>query len=127
MSTTLSRKTLATIFTAQLSYLLFSREAVGYCRNPPSPVAGAKYDAKLAALAAFLDDARLFGRILNRARLRLPEESREDGIVGEGIAVKEIHGALARGAKNTRMRPFSMELTNRTGWTKDQSFGLLGL
>lgn len=127
------RMTVYPVFSAQLSYLLFSKSAISLCRNPPSITAGAQYDAKLAVLAAFLDDARLFGRVANRSRLRLKESMRIKGIIGDA---GKVFTGLVKGIRNTKFRPYSLELerenvesyAGRSGiYGSDSSFGLLGI
>ncbi|GAA5845904.1 hypothetical protein JCM5353_008417 [Sporobolomyces roseus] len=101
-----SRKAVTPLFAAHLSWLLYAPEAVKFSRKPPSAEAGAFYDAKVAALAAFLDDARLMGRVANRGRLRLPLDARAEGLMHDGRSVREIHFRLIQGTANTQLRPW---------------------
>ncbi|GAA5861421.1 hypothetical protein JCM3774_000243 [Rhodotorula dairenensis] len=96
------------LLNSHLSYLLFSEEAIEFSRHPPSALAGAHYDAKVAALAAFLDDAQLVGRVANRARLRLPHRYRAEGLLDPAREVRDIHYRLLHGLTNTRLRPYNM-------------------
>lgn len=96
------------LLNSHLSYLLFSEEAIEFSRHPPSALDGAHYDAKVAALAAFLDDAQLIGRVANRARLRLPHRYRAEGLLDPAREVREIHYRLLHGLANTRLRPYNM-------------------
>lgn len=97
------------MFISHLSYLLYAPPAVAICRHPDSPPAGAAYDAKVASLAAFLDDARLLGRVANRARLRLPPRLRtHDGLMESSEDVREVHWRLVQGLANVRLRPYSL-------------------
>lgn len=105
---TISRKTLQSMFSAHLSFLLFSPEALDLSRDPPSAQVGAFYDARIAALAAFLDDARLVGRVANRARLRLPSAAREAGLFGDSDLVRSVHPMLVHGLANIQFRPYSL-------------------
>ncbi|GEM06189.1 hypothetical protein Rt10032_c01g0206 [Rhodotorula toruloides] len=103
-----SRKAITPMVNSHLSFLLFAPEALDFAQSPPSPDDGAFYDAKVAALAAFLDDARLVNRVANRARLRLPSEMRAEGLMHPGGAVREIHFRLIQGLYNTKVRPYNM-------------------
>ncbi|BGP04599.1 hypothetical protein JCM10049v2_000401 [Rhodotorula toruloides] len=103
-----SRKAITPMVNSHLSYLLFAPEALSFAQSPPSPDDGAFYDAKVAALAAFLDDVRLVNRVANRARLRLPSEMRAEGLMHPGGAVREIHFRLIQGLYNTKVRPYNM-------------------
>ncbi|KAK4055224.1 hypothetical protein OIV83_000504 [Microbotryomycetes sp. JL201] len=107
-----SRKALRPMFVAHLNYLLYHPVAVSLCRHPESPEDGAHYDAKLAALAAYLDDTRLLTRIANRARLRLPSHRRShDGLLDHGGEIREVHWRLVHGLRNIRFRPYSVLLS----------------
>ncbi|GAA5878629.1 hypothetical protein JCM1840_003533 [Sporobolomyces johnsonii] len=108
LSTAASRKAVTPVVASHLSWLLYAPAAVEFSRDPPSAEAGAYYDAKVAALAAYLDDARLLGRVANRARLRLPVEARAEGLMHEGRAVREIHFRLIQGLSNLALRPWNL-------------------
>ncbi|GAA5870484.1 hypothetical protein JCM16303_002023 [Sporobolomyces ruberrimus] len=101
-----SRKAVTPLFASHLSWLLYAPKAVEYCRKPPSAEDGAYYDAKVAGLAAFLDDPRLMGRIANRGRLRLPLDARAEGLMHDGQSVREIHFRIIQGLSNTQVRPW---------------------
>ncbi|KAL8283667.1 hypothetical protein RQP46_005462 [Phenoliferia psychrophenolica] len=103
-----SRKAVVNIFTTQLSYLLFNPTATAFSASPPSRKAGAHYDAKVAALAAFIDDARLFVRVANRARLRLSPANRLDGLLHESREIREVHYRLVQGVGRTRLVPYDL-------------------
>lgn len=104
------------MFMAHLNYLLYAPSAVAICRHPASPEVGAFYDATVAALAAFLDDALLLGRLANRARLRLPGSIRShDGLLDSSNDVREIHWRLVHGLKNVKYRPYSLALDPLAG------------
>ncbi|SCV68806.1 BQ2448_927 [Microbotryum intermedium] len=103
-----SRDTVQPMLTAHLSWLLYSPDALQHSRRPPNAASGAAYDAKIAVLAAFLDDAKLLGRVANRARLRLPEENREHGIMFVDEEVKAVHWRLIQGLAHIRFRPYSI-------------------
>ncbi|KAM0756132.1 hypothetical protein T439DRAFT_320823 [Meredithblackwellia eburnea MCA 4105] len=96
------------IFTTQLSYLLFNPVATDYSADPPSAEAGAHFDAKVAALAAFLDDARLFVRVANRARLRLSPATRAEGLLHPAQEIREVHYRLVQGVASTRLLPYNL-------------------
>lgn len=89
-----SRKAVVNMFTSQLSFLLFNPIATDYSASPPDAKAGAHYDAKVAALAAFIDDARLFVRVANRARLRLSPATRIEGLLHPSREIREVHYRL---------------------------------
>ncbi|GAA6018261.1 hypothetical protein JCM11491_005127 [Sporobolomyces phaffii] len=101
-----SRKAVTPLFASHLSWLLYAPQAVEYCRKPPSAEDGAYYDAKVAGLAAFLDDPRLVGRVANRGRLRLPLEARVEGLMHDGQSVREIHYRLIGGTSHVQARPW---------------------
>ncbi|GAA5922679.1 uncharacterized protein JCM15063_003388 [Sporobolomyces koalae] len=101
-----SRKAVTPLFASHLSWLLYAPAAVEFSRAPPSAEAGAYYDAKVAGLAAFLDDAWLMGRVANRGRLRLPLDARAEGLMHDGQAVREIHFRIIQGLANTQARPW---------------------
>ncbi|GAA5995153.1 uncharacterized protein JCM10292_004567 [Rhodotorula paludigena] len=103
-----TRQTLTPLLNQHLSWLLFSREALAFSANPPTAEAGAYYDAKVAALAAFLDDIRLVGRVANRARLRLPKGMRAEGLMDPAPEVRDVHFRLMQGLSNTKTRPWSL-------------------
>ncbi|KDE08285.1 hypothetical protein MVLG_01548 [Microbotryum lychnidis-dioicae p1A1 Lamole] len=103
-----SRDIVQPMLTAHLSWLLYSPDALQHSRRPPNAGSGAAYDAKIAVLAAFLDDAKLLGRVANRARLRLPEENREHGIMFVDEEVKAVHWRLIQGLSHVRFRPYSI-------------------
>lgn len=106
-----SRKSLQPMFVAHLNYLLYHPSAAAICRHPESPEDGAHYDARLAALAAYLDDTRLLGRIANRARLRLPSHRRShDGLLDSDGEIREVHWRLVHGLRNVKFRPYSLLL-----------------
>ncbi|GAA5857071.1 hypothetical protein JCM8547_007942 [Rhodosporidiobolus lusitaniae] len=111
-----SRIAVAPLVNSQLSWLLFAPQALDHSKLPPSPEEGAAYDAKVAALAAFLDDARLLGRVANRARLRLPSTSRAEGLMDPAAEVREIHNRLLQGFGNIKLRPFNLVDLDRTGF-----------
>ncbi len=121
------------LFTAQLAHLLFAPDATALSARPHTPEEGADYDLKVAALAAYLDDARLLGRIANRVRLRLPPPLREDGIRSEVEGARDLLGKIERGISNVRLRPWSIGLDPEAegGWLGfdevEHSFHLLGL
>lgn len=94
------------IFTTQLSFLLFSPKATAYSQDPPSAKAGAHFDAKVAALAAFVDDARLFVRAANRARLRLSPGHRLEGLLHPSREVREVHYRLIQVSLAHLLVPF---------------------
>ncbi|CEQ38852.1 SPOSA6832_00330 [Sporobolomyces salmonicolor] len=108
LSTAASRKAVTPVVASHLSWLLYAPAAVEFSRDPPSAEDGAYYDAKVAALAAYLDDARLLGRVANRARLRLPVEARAEGLMHAGRAVREIHFRLIQGLSNVALRPWNL-------------------
>lgn len=63
----------------------------------------------VGALAAYLDDALLLGRVANRARLRLPGTIRShEGLMDPATDVQEIHWRLVSGLKNVKFRPYSL-------------------
>ncbi|GAA5965491.1 hypothetical protein JCM3765_003304 [Sporobolomyces pararoseus] len=101
-----SRKAVTPLFASHLSWLLYAPKAVEYCRKPPSAEDGAYYDARVAGLAAFLDDPRLVGRVANRGRLRLPLEARAEGLMHDSQSVREIHFRLIQGLSSTQVRPW---------------------
>ena len=103
-----NRKAIINVLVAHLSHLLFSPDAIAYSRDPPSPKAGAHYDTKIAVLAAYLDDARLVGRVANRARLRLPKQSRKSGLMGGTRDVRDVHSKLVQGLAYVKFRPYSL-------------------
>lgn len=121
------------LFTAHLAYLLFAPQATALSARPHTAEEGIDYDQKVAALAAYLDDARLLGRVANRARLRLAPEFREDGIRSEADGAKDLLARLDRGLSNVRLRPWSIGLDAESeggwvGWDAvENSFALLGL
>lgn len=85
------------LFTAQLSFLLLHPYAQGVCMHPRSASEGAAYDLRVAALAAFINDAQILGRIANRSRLRLSAGD-------EGS--KMLHARLLAGLRHVKLRPF---------------------
>ena len=89
-----SRKAIVSLFTTHLSFLLFNPLATSYSAHPHSAKAGAHYDAKVAALSAFIDDARLFIRVANRARLRLSPSTRVEGLLHPSKEIREVHYRL---------------------------------
>ncbi|KAK4057592.1 hypothetical protein OIO90_001237 [Microbotryomycetes sp. JL221] len=106
-----SRKALRPMFVAHLNYLLYHPLGVSVSRHPASPEDGAHYDAKLAALSAYLDDTRLLGRIANRARLRMPSHRRNhEGLLDANGEIREVHWRLVNGLRNVRFRPYSILL-----------------
>ncbi|KAK4700029.1 hypothetical protein P7C70_g6220, partial [Phenoliferia sp. Uapishka_3] len=103
-----SRNSVVGIFTTQLSYLLFNPTATAFSAEPPSAKAGAYFDAKVAALAAFIDDARLFIRVANRARLRLHKTARIEGLLHPAKEIREVHYRLIQGVSRTRLVPYNL-------------------
>lgn len=89
------------LFTAQLSHLLLHPAARAECAGPRHVGDGAAYDLKLAALAAFANDAQILGRIANRSRLRLAEGDR---------GADALHAKLLAGLRNVKLRPFDGSL-----------------
>lgn len=78
----------------QLSFLLFAPNALARSASPATLQEGVQYDLKVATLGAFLGDGRLVGRVVNRARLRVPGS--------QGIAHIEAFAPLLRGLINAR-------------------------
>ena len=103
-----SRKAFQPLVNSHLSYLLFAPSALALSADPPNGETGATYDARVAALAAFLDDVQLVGRVANRARLRLPRGMRAEGLMDNDRAVQETHWRLLQGLRNLKMRPWSL-------------------
>ncbi|GAA5916950.1 hypothetical protein JCM8208_001655 [Rhodotorula glutinis] len=103
-----SRKAFQPLVNSHLSYLLFAPPALALSADPPNAETGATYDARVAALAAFLDDVQLVGRVANRARLRLPRGMRAEGLMDNDRAVQETHWRLLQGLRNLKMRPWSL-------------------
>ncbi|BGP12656.1 hypothetical protein JCM10213v2_000573 [Rhodosporidiobolus nylandii] len=112
-----SRKAFTPLANSHLSWLLFAPEALEFSKQPPSAEDGAFYDAKVAALAAFLDDARLVGRVANRARLRLPSSTRAEGLMDPAREVHEVHYRLLQGLTNTKIRPYNLVATDKSLFT----------
>ncbi|KAM0755479.1 hypothetical protein T439DRAFT_375834 [Meredithblackwellia eburnea MCA 4105] len=128
------RKAVNSIFTTQLSYLLFNPTATDFSANPPSAEAGAHFDAKVAALAAFIDDARLFIRVANRGRLRLSRETRQEGLLHPDREIQEVHFRLVQGVSRTRLIPYnlasdpmSQELYHSLASGRNSAFDILRL
>ncbi|GAA5972259.1 hypothetical protein JCM11641_002377 [Rhodosporidiobolus odoratus] len=113
-ATPAARKAITPLVKSHLSWLLFAPEALKHSRQPPSAEDGALYDAKVAALAAFLDDARLLGRVANRARLRLPSSTRAEGLMDPATEVREIHFRLLQGLSNLKLRPYNLVSGDRS-------------
>ncbi|GAA5891100.1 hypothetical protein JCM6882_006419 [Rhodosporidiobolus microsporus] len=111
-----SRKAVTPMLNSHLSWLLFAPQALELSRQPPSAEEGAFYDTKIAALAAFLDDARLLGRVANRARLRLPSTNRAEGLMDKSAEVRELHSRLLQGLGNVKLRPYNLLDLDRTGF-----------
>ncbi|GAA5826947.1 hypothetical protein JCM11251_002175 [Rhodosporidiobolus azoricus] len=111
-----SRKAITPTLNSHLSWLLFSPTALEFSQHPPSADEGAFFDTKIAALAAFLDDARLLGRIANRARLRLPSTNRAEGLMDKSPEVRELHSRLLQGLGNVKLRPYNLLDLDRTGF-----------
>ncbi|KPV78348.1 uncharacterized protein RHOBADRAFT_50824 [Rhodotorula graminis WP1] len=103
-----SRKAFQPLVNSHLSYLLFAPSALALSADPPDAETGAMYDARVAALAAFLDDVQLVGRVANRARLRLPRGMRAEGLMDNDRTVQETHWRLLQGLRNLKMRPWSL-------------------
>ena len=122
----ISRKSINSIFVAQLSYLLHSPDAIALSRHPDTPEIGAHHDAKIAALAAFFNDPKLLGRIANRGRLRLPRRSRPTGVVDGSDKAKEIHWRLIRGLAMVKLRPYNLISSEVASWS-EPPFDILGL
>lgn len=126
-------KVVRPLFSSHLAYLLFAPDATDRSARPHTAEEGADYDLKLAALAAYLDDARLLGRIANRARLRLPPHLREQGVRSEAEEARDLLGKVERGISNVKLRPWSIGLDPEAdggwaGWDEvEHSFQLLGL
>lgn len=85
------------LFTAQLSFLLLHPYAQGVCMHPRSAAEGAGYDLRVAALAAFINDAQILGRIANRSRLRISAADERS---------KMLHARLLAGLRHVKLRPF---------------------
>ncbi|GAA96766.1 uncharacterized protein L969DRAFT_97114 [Mixia osmundae IAM 14324] len=66
----LSSEHVHTLVASHLVALLFDHDLQELTRYPDDLGQAASYDLHLASLAAFLDDAKLLGRVSNRARLR---------------------------------------------------------
>ncbi|BGP36614.1 hypothetical protein JCM10449v2_000515 [Rhodotorula kratochvilovae] len=103
-----TRKAFTPLVNSHLSYLLFAPSALALSADPPTRDAGAVYDARVAALAAFLDDAQLVGRVANRARLRLPRGMRAEGLMDPEREVQDTHWRLLQGLRNLKVRPWSL-------------------
>ncbi|GAA6047811.1 hypothetical protein JCM3770_004654 [Rhodotorula araucariae] len=103
-----NRKAFTPLINSHLSYLLFAPSALALSADPPSRDAGAVYDARVAALAAFLDDAQLVGRVANRARLRLRRGMRAEGLMDPDREVQDTHWRLLQGLRNLKVRPWSL-------------------
>ncbi|GAA6004395.1 hypothetical protein JCM10207_000707 [Rhodosporidiobolus poonsookiae] len=114
LAKTVSRKTFTPLVNSHLSWLLFAPAAVEFSRKPWTAEDGAVYDAKVAALAAFLNDTRLLGRVANRARLRLPSTYRAEGLMDRSETVRETHYRLLQGLGNTRFRPYNLAGADRS-------------
>ncbi|GAA6036583.1 hypothetical protein JCM8097_001237 [Rhodosporidiobolus ruineniae] len=111
-----AKKAVIPMLNSLLSWLLFSPEALEFSAKPPSAEEGAFYDTKVAALAAFLDDARLLGRVANRARLRLPSANRAEGLLDPAAEVREVHSRLLQGLSNVKLRPYNLLDLDRSGF-----------
>ena len=61
---------LRSLFSHQLHALLMSPEGEEISRQPSSLAVGAGFDMKIASLAAYLDDAKLLSRVVQRHQLR---------------------------------------------------------
>lgn len=95
-----------------LAWLLHSEAGKARCTEPSSFEDASFYDVQVASLAAFLDDARLLHRVLNRSRVRHRLAPGEPQRTPEMMRNYE---RLRQGAINARVRPFSQV------WTKDDS------
>lgn len=122
----ISRKSINSIFVAQLSYLLHSPDAIALSQHPDTPDIGAHHDAKIAALAAFFNDAKLLGRIANRGRLRLPRRARPTGVSDGTEKTKEVHWRLIRGLAMVKLRPYNL-ISNVVELWSEPPFDILGL
>jgi hypothetical protein len=92
---------------AHLAHLLLDPAALELSRQPPTLEDGAMYDLKVAALASFLDDARLLGRVATRAPLRVDEDFvAEDG---KKMTRPRAHDWLAKGLANVKLRPWDSD------------------
>lgn len=112
---TATRKAITPLLTAHLAALLFSPDALEYnAHGRPKSVSAldeaAAYDARVAALAAYIDDAQLVGRVANRARLRLGSSLREHGLMDPAHLddVRAVHWRLLHGLANVKFRPYSI-------------------
>jgi hypothetical protein len=115
---------------AHLAHLLLDRDALELSRHPRTLDEGAGYDVKVAALAAFLDDARLLGRVATRAHLRVSvgvasasasasddeaDANANAGGKGQGTAAMVAmtrptpHDWLARGLANVKLKPWDTD------------------
>jgi hypothetical protein len=90
---------------SHLSYLLFSTRALDLSAKPETTEDGVDYDLRVCVLASFLNDARLMGRVVNRARLRTTRKAQEDD--DEGILL-DVFKPIIKGLKNLRFRPFDV-------------------
>lgn len=126
----ISRRSIHSIVTAQLSFLLSSPEAIALNLQPPTPEAGGHLDAKISALAAFLDDVKLLGRVANRGRLRLSVANRAEGLMHDAAEVREVHWRLIQGLANVKLRPYNLvsdPIAEGRYFPDDSPFSLLGL
>ena len=84
---------LRALFSHHLRTLLLSPAGIELSKHPASLAEGVAYDTKVASLAAYLDDARLLSRVLQRHQMRLLDA--ENGMTRELDPLKpEVKNAL---------------------------------
>lgn len=99
----------------QLAALLLSREGLDLSASPRNAVQAARYDHTVAALAGFLDDAKLLGRVLDRHVVRYLDPQTGQPRVAEDEDAREaetIRRAMLNGAGNAGY-PIEVEKTDR--------------
>ena len=88
-----------------LRALIASPEGVALSFQPPSLFIAAQYDASVAALAAYLDDASLLTRVLARYRLRYIEieESESASANADAVLARRQVDAMLAGMRSVGM------------------------
>lgn len=114
------------LFSRHLAGLLLSAEGLQISAHPRNAEQAAQYDASVASLAAFLDDVKLLGRVLDRHRVRYVDAQTGDPAtaVGEDEQAASVVRARMINSAGGMGYPVKMQSSRAEAGLLDLIFGL---
>jgi hypothetical protein len=125
--TVLPGHAIRSLLSRQLAGLLLSEEGREISATPSSATQAARYDATVASLAAFLDDGKLLGRVMDRHRVRyidFPTGDLAEPAGEDEMTAREIRETMLLNARNAGWHVLDSDVEKRSMGPLDPVFSL---